>query len=190
VDYLNGGKWNLVAEVTEIETGKNAERPKLAEALALCHLYRARLVVAKLDRLARNLHFLTTLMKDGVDFICCDMPTTNRLTIHILAAVAEAEAEMISTRTKAALAAAKARGVKLGNPRGLTLENAAKGRQMGLKTRQDKRSKLREQVLPVIEPLRLSGHSYAAIAAHLNERNIPAARGSRWSATQIFRLLR
>src|SRR5215469_13099444 len=115
VDYLNGGKWNLVAEVTEIETGKNADRPKLQEALALCGLHKAKLIVAKIDRLARNVHFLSGLMQSGVDFVACDMPTANKLTIHILSAVAEAEAEMISIRTKAALAAAKARGVILGN---------------------------------------------------------------------------
>jgi len=190
IDYLNGSKRNLVAEVTEIETGKNADRPKLQEALGLCRLHKAKLIVAKIDRLARNVHFLSGLMQSGVDFIACDMPTANKLTIHILSAVAEAEAEMISVRTKAALAAAKARGVKLGNPSGLTLEDAAKGRQMGLKARQEKQSKLREQVLPVIEPLRLKGHSYAGIASHLNDRSIPAAHGGQWSATQVFRLLR
>jgi DNA invertase Pin-like site-specific DNA recombinase len=108
VDYLKGGKWKLVAEVTEIETGKNADRPKLQEALGLCRLHKAKLIVAKIDRLARNVHFLSGLMQSGVDFIACDMPTANKLTIHILSAVAEAEAEMISVRTKAALAAAKA----------------------------------------------------------------------------------
>ena len=116
-DYLNGGRWTLVAELTEIESGKLSERPQLAQALALCRVHRAKLIVAKLDRLARNVGFLTTLMNDGVEFTCCDMPQANKLTIHILAAVAEAEAEAISQRTKAALQAARARGVALGGLR-------------------------------------------------------------------------
>jgi DNA invertase Pin-like site-specific DNA recombinase len=109
VDYLDGGKWTLVAEFTEVESGKNSDRPELEKALSLCRLYHAKLVVAKLDRLSRNVKFLATLMDDGVDFVCCDMPSANKLTIHILAAVAQAEAEMISARTKAAPGAASMR---------------------------------------------------------------------------------
>ena len=88
VDYLNGGRWKLIADFTEVESGKNSERPQLARALALCRLHKATLVVAKLDRLARNVHFLSGLMESGVDFVACDMPSANRLTIHVLAAVA------------------------------------------------------------------------------------------------------
>ena len=110
-DFLNGGDWRLVAEVTEVEIGKRNDRPKLAEALKLCRLHGAVLVIAKLDRLARNVAFISNLMESGVEFHAVDFPHANRLTVHILAAVAEHEAKMISERTKAALAAANRRGV-------------------------------------------------------------------------------
>jgi DNA invertase Pin-like site-specific DNA recombinase len=97
--YLNGGSWSLVQEVVEIESGKRNDRPAIAEALSLCCLHRATLIIAKLDRLARNVHFISSLMEAGVDFIACDFPQANRLTVHILAAVAEHEALMISART-------------------------------------------------------------------------------------------
>jgi DNA invertase Pin-like site-specific DNA recombinase len=113
-DYLNGGSWELLGEYVEIESGKRSDRPKLAEALAACKKHRARLVIAKLDRLSRNVAFIATLMDGKTDFVCCDFPSANRLTLHILAAVAEHEREMISQRTIAGLAAAKARGVILG----------------------------------------------------------------------------
>src|SRR6202789_2749174 len=116
--YLNGGRWQMVSEVTEIESGKRNDRPALANALALCRVHGATLVIAKLDRLARNVNFISNLMESTVEFTAVDFPQANRLTIHILAAVAEHEAAMISARTKAALGAAKARGVKLGGDRG------------------------------------------------------------------------
>src|SRR5271163_2291731 len=110
----------LVAELVEIESGTNPDRPKLSEALRLCRLTRSKLIVARLDRLARNVAFVSRLMEAGVDFEAVDFPQANRLTVHILAAVAEYEGRLISERIKAALAAAKARGVKLGrcNPDG------------------------------------------------------------------------
>jgi DNA invertase Pin-like site-specific DNA recombinase len=113
-DHLNGGDWKLVGEFTEVESGKRSDRPKLAEALKACRVRGATLIIAKLDRLARNVHFVSGLMESGVEFTAVDFPQANRLAVHILAAVAEHEAKMISERTKAALAAAKARGVKLG----------------------------------------------------------------------------
>ena len=117
VDYLDGGKWTLLDEFTEIES--EAQRPaRVAKALAACRRHRAKLVIAKLDRLSRNLTFIAMLMDRKVDFVCCDNPTATKFTIHILAAVAEHERDAISARTKAALAAAKKRGVTLGGFRG------------------------------------------------------------------------
>lgn len=116
--YLNGGSWSLVQEVVEMESGKRNDRPAIAEALSLCRLHCTILIIVKLDRLARNVHFISSLMQAGVEFIACDFPQANRLTVHIFAAVAEHEALMISARTKAALQAAKARGVALGGLRG------------------------------------------------------------------------
>jgi DNA invertase Pin-like site-specific DNA recombinase len=174
-----------------VETGKRNDRPQLTRALALCRIHRATLIIAKLDRLARNVAFISNLMEAGVDFVCCDLPTANKLTIHVLAAVAEAEAEMISVRTKAALEAAKARGVVLGNPSHFTDEVAARGREFGRKVLQQQAAKRRSDVLPIIEDIKASGiTTIRGIADELNARRIPALRGGEWSATQVFRLLR
>ena len=116
-DFLNGGNWELLGEYVEIESGKRNDRPQLAAALAACKKHKAKLVIAKLDRLARNVAFIANLMDGKVDFVCCDMPQATRLTIHVLAAVAEHEREMISERTRSGFVAAKVRGVKLGGPK-------------------------------------------------------------------------
>jgi DNA invertase Pin-like site-specific DNA recombinase len=187
--YLNGGSWSLVAEVVEVESGKRADRPKLAEALRVCKLHKADLIIAKLDRLARNVAFVSSLMESGVEFTAVDFPKANRLTIHILAAVAEHEAAMISTRTKAALAAAKARGKVLGGFRGVTFtaadhEAAAKARRARSITRA-------AELAPVVADLRNAGVvSLNGMAKALTERGIPGARGgSGWSPSQVSRLL-
>src|ERR671927_1374969 len=128
-DFLNGGRWDLIAEFVEVESGKRDDRPKLADALALCRLHNATLVIAKLDRLSRDAHFLLGLQKAGVRFVAADMPEANELVVGIMAVVAQAERKMISARTKAALAAAKARGKRLGNPG--NLRNQDVGRERG-----------------------------------------------------------
>jgi len=190
--YLNGGKWQLVQEVMEVESGKRNDRPAIAEALRLCRLHKATLVIAKLDRLARNVHFISSLMESGVDFTACDFPEANRLTVHILAAVAEHEATMISARTKAALEAAKARGVVLGGQRG-SVERmaimAAKGTRASAVVRKESATKRRNDLLPVIKELRAKGaKSLRAIAEGLNDAGLTTARGGVWTATQISRL--
>jgi len=187
--YLNGGNWKLVAEVIEVESGKNSGRPKLAEALRLCKLHKATLIIAKLDRLARNVAFVSSLMESGVEFTAVDFPQANRLTIHILAAVAEHEAKMISERTRAALAAAKARGKKLGGFRGhrFTPEQhkaAAEARNASAAGRA-------AELAPLIAELKASGvTSLGGIARALTERGVPTARGSSvWSLVQVQRVL-
>jgi DNA invertase Pin-like site-specific DNA recombinase len=111
-DYLNGGRWKLVGEFTEVESGKRADRPELAKAISACKKHRAKLAIAKLDRLSRNVHFISGLMERKIDFVACDMPSANAFMINIYAAVAQEERRMISERTKAGLAAARARGLE------------------------------------------------------------------------------
>jgi DNA invertase Pin-like site-specific DNA recombinase len=111
--YLDGGSWQLVGEFTEVESGKHSDRPQLAAAVAACKKLRAKLVIAKLDRLSRNLAFIAAPMDSGVEFVAVDNPHANKLTVHILAAVAQHEREMIAERTRGALRAAKARGVTM-----------------------------------------------------------------------------
>ena len=157
--YLNGGRWALVREVVEIESGKRNDRPAIAEALRLCRLHRATLIIAKLDRLARNVHFISSLMESGVEFVAVDFPQANRLTVHILAAVAEHEATMISARTKAALAAAT-RGVKLGGQRGSVgrmSRMARKGNVASAAVRSTSAAKRNEDLLPVIADIQATG---------------------------------
>lgn len=187
-DYLNGGSWKLLAEVTEVESGKRSDRPKLEEARRLCRLHGATLIIAKLDRLSRNARFLLELQESGVDFVAVDMPSANKLTVGIMALVAQDEAERISARTKAALAAAKARGVKLGGKRGVELTEAT--REAG-RAAQTARAKARAADRAVtIKELQAQGiTSLGAIAKALNERGIPTARGGKWSAVQVSRVM-
>jgi DNA invertase Pin-like site-specific DNA recombinase len=187
-DYLNGGDWRLVAEVTEVESGKRTDRPKLAEALKLCRIHDATLIIAKLDRLARNVAFISNLMESGVEFHAVDFPQANRLTVHILAAVAEHEAKIISERTRAALAAAKRRGVKLGGYRGTVISKAMrKASADAIAKRADARA---VDLGPTIAEVQAAGaKSLRDIATGLNERGIPAARGGQWTAVQVSRVL-
>jgi DNA invertase Pin-like site-specific DNA recombinase len=188
-NYLNGGNWRIVAEFTEIESGKRKDRPKLADAVAACRVHSAKLIIAKLDRLARNVAFVSALMEAGVEFEAVDFPQANRLTIHILAAVAEHEARAISERTKAALAAAKRRGVQLGGYRaGAKL--TAKARQAGVRAVQRRADARAADLAPIVHELQAAGvASLRGIADELNRRRIPTPRGSQWMAGSVSRLL-
>ena len=186
--FAAAGSHTIVAELVEVESGSKADRPQLAAALATCRLRRATLVIAKLDRLARNVAFIANLMDGGVEFVACDMPHANRLTLHLLAAIAEHEREMISQRTKAALAAAKARGVKLGNPRGAEhlREHSRDAAAASAKVRAAKARAHDEAIAGTIAEFTAAGVVGAtAMARQLNLRGIPAPLGGAWSGGQL-----
>jgi DNA invertase Pin-like site-specific DNA recombinase len=191
LQYLNGGRWTLVEEVVEVESGKRSDRPALAKALRLAKKHRATLVVAKLDRLSRNVLFIATLMESGVDFVAVDMPQANKFTVHIMAAVAQQEAEAISKRTKAALAAAKARGKQLGGRR-VSAERFTEIRDAGRQAHMQKTEQARAEIRPAIAKLEKSGAtSLRQIAAGLNAMEIPTPRGhGEWSAVQVQRVIK
>jgi len=174
-----GQRGQIVGEYTEVESGRKNNRPQLLAALEECKARRATLVIAKLDRLARNVYFISGLMESKVDFQAVDMPDANRLTIHVLAAVAEHEREMISQRTKAALAQAKARGTKLGNP------NAAQAAAIG------RAAIVIPQPPPKVRTLicdrHASGASLREIARELNQLGIKTPKGSQWYACTVER---
>jgi DNA invertase Pin-like site-specific DNA recombinase len=186
--YLNGRDWTLVREVLEVESGKRNDRPALADALKLCRKHKATLVIAKLDRLARNVAFISNLMESGVEFVAVDMPQANRFVVHIMAAVAEQEAEAISKRTKAALQAAKERGTKLGGRR-VSAERFAEIQTSARQERTERVAKQRADLLPTINEIRAEGaKTLRAIAAQLNAREIEAPRGGQWAAVQVQRV--
>jgi DNA invertase Pin-like site-specific DNA recombinase len=183
--YLNGGDWELVAEVTEVETGKGANaldrRPKLADALALCKRLKATLVIAKLDRLARNVHFISGLIESGVEFVAADMPHANKTMLQIHAVMSEHERDQISARTKAALAAAKARGVKLGNPENL-VANVAE--------RQEAANAFANKLRALVDGMKARGLTQRAMVDELNGLGIKTARGGAWGLVQFQRVLK
>ena len=179
LDFLNGGEWNLVAEFTEIESGKRSDRPELEKALKLCKKAKATLVIAKLDRLARNVHFISGLMERGVKFCAVEFPNADPFMLHVHAAMSEHERRLIGARTKAGLERAKARGVKLGQY-GATLarENAAKAKEQALALK------------PVIAEIRKAGHTTVrAIMDELNARGIKTLRGGAWHPQTVNVLL-
>jgi DNA invertase Pin-like site-specific DNA recombinase len=189
-EFLNGGNWTLVKEFVEVESGKKADnRPELAKAIQACRAYGAKLLIAKLDRLSRDAHFLLGLEKAGIDFVAADMPNANRLTVGIMAMVAEEERRMISRRTKDALAAAKRRGVKLGGDRGV--KPTAGARKLAAEALQTRAAAKAADVGSIIADLQAAGiTSRTGIAAALSERGIPTARGNgAWTATQVSRVL-
>ncbi len=189
--FLNGGSWKLLAEFVEVESGKNNERPELAKALHRCRLAGATLVIAKLDRLSRNAHFLLGLQEAGVAFVAADMPTANELTIGIMACVAQAERKAISARTEAALKAYKERAKTdkslkpLGGWKGGPKVNPALGREAVVEAA----DAYARDVGPTIQALRAEGMSLRQIAARLTADGTRTARGGAWTATAVANVL-
>jgi DNA invertase Pin-like site-specific DNA recombinase len=187
-NYLRKDMSSVIDEYTEIETGKSANRPQLNKALQACKENNATLVVAKLDRMARNLHFVTSLQNANVDFVCCDMPSANRLTVHIIAAIAENEAALISQRTKQALAEKKKQGVKLGNPQnnGLTSNSIAKG--MNVRCENALCNERNRQAGTLILSMRNSGAKWSEIVSQLNVNGFKTRRNCSFDITAVKRL--
>lgn len=177
----------LRAEFTEVQSGKDDARPQLAEALRLCKLTNSILLIAKLDRLSRNVAFLATLQQSGTKFVACDLPEANELVVHILAAVAQAERKAISERTKAALAAARKRGVRLGNPKLKpgTKEAAVAAAQARSAQAHERARDLRD----IIEQARKDGlTTLRQIAERMNDLGIATPQGARWHANSVRRI--
>jgi DNA invertase Pin-like site-specific DNA recombinase len=197
-DYCKASGLALGKTFTEVESGKLAERPQLTAALAHCKRTGARLIVAKLDRLARNVHFLSGLMNSGVDFTAVDNPSANKLTIHILAAVAEAEAAAISQRTKTALDAAKRRGVLLGSARPDHWEGREDRRQAGAiaggaasaSLRTERARQAVADLLPIMRQGRAEGKTFAAIAGELNAAGHTTSTGKPWDAIGVIHCMK
>ncbi len=184
-NHLNGGQWIMVAEFTEVESGKRDDRPELTKALAACKKHKAKLVIAKLDRLSRNVHFISGLMDAGVEFVAADMPFANKLTVHIMAAFAQHERERISERTREALVAAKARGVKLGGPEFM------KASRLGTAKQREQADQFAANILPLIRELQDNGvRTYREIARTLTLRGIKTARGGQWSPVHVCNILK
>lgn len=191
--YLDGGRWTLLREFTEVESGKRDDnRPQLRAALHLAKVTGARLIVAKLDRLSRNAAFLLTLRDSGVRFVCADQPEISELTVGILAVVAEDERRRISERTRAALAEARKRGTRLGNPHGVrALRLADKGNVAALAGIKRRADAFVLDVAPILDDIAAAGIvGHQAIARELARREIRTARGGDvWTATGVRRLM-
>jgi DNA invertase Pin-like site-specific DNA recombinase len=190
-DFAAARGAEVLARFTEVESGRKADRPELLKALHLAKVTGATLVIAKLDRLSRNAAFLLALRDSGVRFVACDMPEANDLTVGVMALVAEAEREAISRRTKEALAVAKARGVKLGNPNGAAaLRRAGRGGAALRATVTANADRFAQDLAPVLTDIHAAGHlSLRAIAAELTARGIRTRRGGRWGVGNVKALL-
>lgn len=183
--YAKSAGWALREEVTEVESGKVNDRPALGRALDLCRLTGSRLVIAKLDRLSRDAHFLLGLEKAGVDFVAVDMPNANRLTVRLMAVIAQEEREMIAARTKAAMAAAKARGIRFGGYRGGPVVDHAKGT-AAVRAQADT---FAASLAGIVQPLRDGGASLREIAGALAAQGVRTPRGGAWSAAAVRSVL-
>jgi DNA invertase Pin-like site-specific DNA recombinase len=184
----------VVATYTEVESGTKSDRPELSRAMSHAKRIGAVLVIARLDRLSRNLHFLSGLMESKVEFVACDMPSANRLTLHIMAAVAEDYAKQISDKTKIGLQAAKARGTVLGGFRAKAAEKLSPqardmGRTKGNATQAREAVEVYADLVEEMRELRQRGHSLGEIADHLNSNGHTTRTGSAWGKVQVKRLL-
>jgi DNA invertase Pin-like site-specific DNA recombinase len=187
--YVAATGCNLVSTFTEVESGKRStNRPQLLAALAHARRIGATMVIAKMDRLARNIAFISALMESGVDFVACDNPHANRLTVHILAAVAEDESRRISTRTKEALAAYKARGGVLGTDN-LTNAGRAKGNQALVAAIKATAVAAYADLVPLMVSMKKDGKTLQEIAAHLNSLGHTTRTGMEWSKVQVKRAI-
>jgi DNA invertase Pin-like site-specific DNA recombinase len=189
--YAAQRRGHVLRTFTEVESGKTDDRPELAKALHLAKVTGATLVIAKLDRLSRNAAFLLTLRDSGVRFVAADLPDANELTVGIMALVAQQEREAISRRTQEALAAAKRRGVRLGNPNGAAaLRRAGRGNGESVAAIQTNANQHAENLRPVIADLRMAGmNSLGELAAELNARGMLTPRGGRWHRSSVRNLL-
>jgi DNA invertase Pin-like site-specific DNA recombinase len=186
MNYLNGGQWELIQEFTEVETGKGADalakRPQLKTAIEIAKKHKATLIIAKLDRLARNVHFVSGLLESGVDFVAADMPQANKVMIQMHAVMSEWERDQISARTKAALTAAKARGVILGSAGATNLKP-------NIEQRQQAANEFAGKLKGIIEGMKARGLSQRAMCVELNQLGIKTPRGSAWSLVQLQRVV-
>jgi len=177
--YIEMVGGDLIDEFTEVESGGKRNRPELDAALARCKRRKASLVIAKLDRLARNVHFISGLLESGVEFVACDNPNANKMMVQMLAVFAEHEREMISRRTREALKEAKARGVKLGSY----------GKELGRRNKEGANTYAKE-LAPIIHEIKSAGvHTAKGIAIALNDRGIKGRLGGRWHAQSVINLL-
>ncbi|RBW58719.1 recombinase family protein [Ruegeria sp. A3M17] len=188
--YAKAANAVTVAEFQEVESGRNNARPELEKALKMARVMGAKLVIAKLDRLSRNAAFLLKLQDSGVDFVCCDMPDANALTVGIMSVIAQAESRMIGDRTRAAMQAAKARGQKFGNPNGAAaLRRAGKGNGAACAVQRERANARAHDLADVLEDL--NGKGFGTLreqADELNKRGIKTARGGQWHPNTVARL--
>jgi len=189
LNFLNGGQWEIVKEFTEVESGKKNNRKELEEAIKYCKLTGSTLLIAKLDRLSRNLNFITTLQESNVSFVCCDMPDANSFTIQVMAALAQKEVEMISERTRLALAQCKQRGVRLGMPENLTDESRKKGWSIAINTIKSKSVEFSSSIYEIIHPMVKDGKTLQSIADHLNNENILTSRKKKWYPSTVRNII-
>lgn len=183
------GKGEIAAEFVEVETGRKNDRPQLVRALAEAKRIGAILLIAKLDRLARNVAFIANLLEGGVEIAAADMPEANRFLLHVMAAVAEHEARMISDRTRAALAAAKERGTALGWAIPSRAEEQRQAARKGAERNTRKADQHAAEILPIIQQMSARGASLRMVAVELNARKVRTARGGRWHPATVRNML-